>query len=48
MEQVEIREAIIKMFRMETRTTDMDGIRVVKDRVLLLYFVIIVLKLRVH
>lgn len=48
MEEVETREAIIKMFRMEIGPADTDGIRVVKDRPLLLYLAIIVLKLRVH
>jgi len=48
LEEVEIREALIKMFRMETGPADMDGIRVVTVRALMLYLVIIILKLRVH
>jgi hypothetical protein len=36
------------MVLMEIGPTDMDGIRVVKDRALLLYLVTRVLKLRVH
>jgi hypothetical protein len=45
LEEVEIGEDIIKMVHTEIGPADMDGIRVVKDRALLLYLVTIVLKL---